>query len=322
MKSVPSANRKSKPFVPGRLGDESGSALVITLLVIATLVGLTLAFSQETGVELDLAGYAADRYRVYLGVQSAVQAALFAVSSDEDRKVDSLKEKWAAFSPGEDFSDRAGEMSISGSLADESGKFNVNTLLNADGGIDPAREQQLLCLFQVLGLEEEQADSLLDWLDADDVERMNGAENAYYRQLSPPYSCGNGPFVTMAQIRRVKGMQEADVDKYLTVYSTGKVNLNTASEEVIGCLSEQMDDRIVGEILSSRREKDFAAVDELKELSEMNDSIFNGIEPFVDVKSSTFSITFDGLYRGTRSKITAVAERSEEQTRLIYWRTE
>ena len=177
-------------------------------------------------------------------------------------------------------------------------------------------------MFQALGLEDAQAASLLDWLDRDEVERMNGAENPYYRQLTPPYPCGNGPFVTRAQIRMVKGMQEADVEKYLTVYSTGKVNINTAPEEVIGCLSEKIDDRLVGEILSSRREKDFAAVDELKELSGMNDSIFNDIEPFVDVKSSTFSTTFEGVYRGTRSKITAVAERSEEQTRLVYWRAE
>ncbi|MBF0257893.1 MAG: general secretion pathway protein GspK [Desulfamplus sp.] len=48
-------------------------------------------------------------------------------------------------------------------------------------------------------------DALLDWLDPDDLVRLNGAENAYYNDIYPPCDPGNGPFKSMSQIFLVKG---------------------------------------------------------------------------------------------------------------------
>lgn len=49
------------------------------------------------------------------------------------------------------------------------------------------------------------ADSLLDWLDPDDLVRLNGAEKEYYNQSYPPCDTGNGPFKSIAQMFLVKG---------------------------------------------------------------------------------------------------------------------
>jgi general secretion pathway protein K len=49
-------------------------------------------------------------------------------------------------------------------------------------------------------------DSILDWLDADDLYRANGAENDYYRSLKEPYDCKNGPLDSVEELLLVKGV--------------------------------------------------------------------------------------------------------------------
>jgi general secretion pathway protein K len=96
----------------------------------------------------------------------------------------------------------------------------------------------------------------MDWRDSDDLHRLNGAENDYYRSLTPPYSAKNGPFDTVEDLLWVRGMssdlfygysdanggreqdsQRAGLREIFTVDSPiDRVNLRTASAEVIHAL--------------------------------------------------------------------------------------
>ena len=51
------------------------------------------------------------------------------------------------------------------------------------------------------------ADSIMDWLDADDLVRLNGAETSYYTDQYPAYHPGNGPFQSMSQLFLIKGFE-------------------------------------------------------------------------------------------------------------------
>src|SRR5215467_1921918 len=85
-------------------------------------------------------------------------------------------------------------------LIDEGGKININR----------ADENLLRRVFTNLGVEEPRrsilVDSILDWIDADDLHRQNGAENDYYLSLSPPYTARNGPLDTVEDLLWVRGM--------------------------------------------------------------------------------------------------------------------
>ncbi len=50
------------------------------------------------------------------------------------------------------------------------------------------------------------ADAIFDWIDQDDLVRLNGAEKKYYHELSSPYEPGNAPFKSMSELFLVKGM--------------------------------------------------------------------------------------------------------------------
>jgi general secretion pathway protein K len=134
---------------------------------------------------------------------------------------------------------------------DEGGKININR----------ADEATLRRVFTNLGIEEPVkailVDSIMDWRDPDDLHRASGAENDYYRSLTPPYTAKNGPFDTVEDLLWVRGMtaelfygygdakgkREENVERLglreiFTVDSPiDRVNLRTASADVIHALT-------------------------------------------------------------------------------------
>ncbi|MFA4916753.1 MAG: hypothetical protein WC560_08800 [Syntrophales bacterium] len=81
-----------------------------------------------------------------------------------------------------------------------------------------------------------QIDSLRDWIDADDLSRINGAEAFYYRGEGLPYTPRNYPLQYMDELKFIKGFDTELYDKiqpYLTMLPNTGFNPNTASDEVL-----------------------------------------------------------------------------------------
>jgi general secretion pathway protein K len=302
----------------------------MTLLVISTLVGLTVNFSEDAGVELSLATYSGGSWRAYQVALAGYHMGRALLAADQDKNVDSLNEDWAKLGPESLPADVLQEATFSGRIIDECGKLNVNRLRNAAGEIDERSQERLTRLFARLGLEETRAIPVLDWLDADDIQRLDGAESDYYQGLSRPYSCANGPFLTPGQLFLVKGLADSANSEgvqrggawlldYLTIYSDGKVNINTVTREVLESLDEGIDSGIADTILNYRKETPFKRIDELKSAIRMNDTVFNRISAVVAVKSSAFLLDIEGRYQDAVSRIRAIVVRDGNKTKLVYW---
>lgn len=302
--------------------------MIITLLVITTLTGLAIAFSEDSNVELHLAAYSLKGFRAGEVARSGIHVALAALDQDENRDMDSLREPWAEL----DKEGFPGDLPEGGALTlrvvDESGKININLLRNDNGEIDESRTQQIRRLFSALGLEESLVEPILDWLDNDDMEQMNGAESYYYRNLPEPYSCGNGPFLTMGQVLLVKGIrnipfredrQSDSILNYLTIYSDGKININTAPVEVLRSLSERMDSALAQAVIDYRKDEDFEQIDDLKRVPGVEGDLYNEIKEGITVKSSAFSLEAQGRFQEVQGRIRAVVLRDPEKMRPIYW---
>jgi general secretion pathway protein K len=311
------------------LKGERGTALVLTLLIIITLAGLTLGFSGESGVELTLAGYMKDSTRAYQLARSGVNIALERLARDEDFNMDTFNEDWRKFGSLPEAEGLVEEgVSFSGGMIDENSKININLLRNSQGEIDEKREAQMRRLFRALGLNEERLNPVLDWLDADDIERQDGAEGYFYQNLEEPYECANGPFLTVGQVLLVRGMRDLDrfgenksksLQDYLTIYSDGKININTASKEVLESLSESMDSALAEAIVEYRKEESFETVDDLSKVPGMDDTVLAEIGEWITVESSTFSIEVHVNCNGAVASIKTVAERNGNKASLIYW---
>jgi general secretion pathway protein K len=80
-------------------------------------------------------------------------------------------------------------------------------------------------------------DAILDWRDADDLKRPNGAEEADYRAAGLKQKPANAPFETVSELARVMGVTPAvyaRIADSLTVHSRQPgINAFTASRDVL-----------------------------------------------------------------------------------------
>ncbi|MBW1766276.1 MAG: type II secretion system minor pseudopilin GspK [Deltaproteobacteria bacterium] len=303
-------------------------ALVITLLIITTLTGLTVAFSEKSSIELSLAGYARDQYRASQIARSGVNIALALLGQDEDKNMDSLREEWSQFG-AESYPEELPEsVFISGGIVDENSKININYLINKDGEIDEQRVDQLIRLFNVLGLKADLVNPILDWLDGDDDERLDGAEKFFYQSLKKPYECANMPLLTIRQIFMIKGIRDIqDFGKkgektlldFLTIHSDGKININTAPGEVLQTLHEDIDGALAQSIIDYRSEEDFLTINDLRNVPGIDELLFDSIKEWLTVKSSAFSIEVEVKNVEAAAGVKAVTLREANKSILVYW---
>jgi general secretion pathway protein K len=310
--------------------ERCGSVLVVTLLILMSLAGLTLDLSDETVLSLSLSGFSRDKFVAGQAARSGARFALHLIASDADKDVDTLDEEWAKFTTVSLSEEIAEGPSLTGRIVDESGKLNVNSILNNEGEIDEKRKSQITRLFGIFGVGEEKAVPILDWLDKDDIERMDGAESYYYQGLEDPYPCGNGSFVTVRQIFLVKGLRDLaikggiegkKVDDYLTIYSDGKININTASPEVLQSMSDKMDASLAEAIVAHRKTSIFRKPEDLQSVPGMNE-VYSGVSPWVTVKSSAFSVFVESAWSGVTSVARGVAAREKDQVKFVYWQVQ
>ena len=97
--------------------------------------------------------------------------------------------------------DPAGSLLRNG-LIDESGRLNLNRLLNFE--LDETQTREMLMFLP--DMTEEVADAILDWIDDDETVRTYGAESDYYTSLEPPYESKNGPLDSIDELLQVAGV--------------------------------------------------------------------------------------------------------------------
>ncbi len=88
-------------------------------------------------------------------------------------------------------------------LQNESSKLNLNNLLRWE---QASPGQGRTSLMQLPGMTEAIADSILDWLDADEQTREFGAETEYYQTLDRPYRSANALPPQLTELLYVKGV--------------------------------------------------------------------------------------------------------------------
>jgi type II secretory pathway component PulK len=122
----------------------------------------------------------------------------------------------------------------------EESRLNINALLTDD------RRGILERLFSSWGLDPVEAqsvvDCLMDWVDADDVKRLKGAEKEDYARDGFPDRPYNRPFRTLDEVALVKGMDHVIAlnpgwKEWFTLWGSGMVDINEASPEVIAAVT-------------------------------------------------------------------------------------
>jgi len=139
-------------------------------------------------------------------------------------------------------------------ITGEGGRLNLNWLV---AGEDPERLEVLRKYLEVKGIDlnerDRMIDCLLDWVDPDNLVRLNGAED------SDDYHPANRYLNRIDELKKVKGWLEFTSvpgwDNDLTLSSNGPIDLTWASRDVLLALPG-MTESIVDNFLQKRRGPD------------------------------------------------------------------
>jgi general secretion pathway protein K len=283
---------------------------------------------------MELSANLRDEMKAYYIAKSGLHLADWVISNDEP-ETDDFTEQWA--SPILPLPIPEGELRWQ--VIDEASKLSLATLLPA-GQEMPDEEffQIFVRLFDILGHDENILDAILDWLDADDIPRgFYGAESNYYRSLKNSYSARNGNpesnyelfmirWVTPAMILGTAEREETigypdGLLNYVTVYPTGKVNLNTASKPVLMALNERISQFEAQLILDSRDLEPFKSFSDVKKTG-ISEQYFNILKKYGSFRSDYFSVTMIGTVGRSKKILNAVFQRQQKTTNLLYYREE
>lgn len=241
--------------------NHNGVALIIVLWVVTLLIVLTFAFSVMVRTEVFSTMTFKERMENRYLAEAGMNRAILEIFYRNDNKA------------GATIADETGVCMVDGSfyeakmtdgfykyaVTDEAGKININLLTDKTALL-------LNNLLVNLGVDKAQADiicdSILDWKDADDLHRLQGAETEYYMSLPEPYKSKDANFDNLEELLLVRGMTrdilfgaegKPPLINYLTVYSSSQaININTASPDVLRAIP-QMTEEMIQSILNYRK---------------------------------------------------------------------
>lgn len=303
--------------------NQRGTALIVTLLVVVILTITVTEFLYETWVDRSLTANFRDGAKGLYALTSAKEAARALITEDfrRDQKngllIDTLKEYWAQPAIAIPLEDTF----MFATIADESSKINLNSLITPGGYPDDKYIAFFRRLLRVLELDENIADYARDWIDANEE---GPAESPYYQSLQHPYRCKNARFDTVEELQMVRGVTPdvfARLRKFVTI-AGGVVNINTAPREVLMALHDDVTGAMADDVLTARAELPFKNKVEIKNLAGF-DALYPEISNLIDVRAAAFSLEASITFNNTRRMAHAIfTNRTAENAELLYFKVD
>ncbi|MEI6206300.1 MAG: type II secretion system minor pseudopilin GspK [Desulfuromonadales bacterium] len=306
-----------------RLHNKSGFALILTLVITALMVAVVVEMIHQVYVDSSLSrGFRDGQQASILAESGAAGGARLLQMALSGRAYTALSDRWATPIKLED---EAGSLEIV--ISEESGKININGLVQPNGEYEPFTQAVLQRLGKRMQLPGDIWSAVADWIDSDDLQRSGGAETPYYRSLKPAYGARNGKLMTVAELSLVKGVTPELVGKlrpHVTIFSDqagaplSTVNINTASKEVLVALDERIDDRMAERIMEERRLQPFKSTAELSRVPGL-DTVAIGLVGKISVKGNLFKITAVGRVKDSGRTVEAVVRLAGGAPEFLSW---
>ena len=112
---------------------------------------------------------------------------------------------------------------------------------------------------------------------------------------------------------------KSPLSSLLTLYSTGRININTAPAPVLRSLASEITDDVAAEILKARQERPFPSIPDIKRVPGITEAVYRKIEGLIDIKSATFSVQSTGEVRGVSRTVWVVLRREQDRIQVLSW---
>lgn len=258
---------KSSLKLPGfpPVDSRRSSILILSLWSVCLLVTFAIILGYGVRGKLALVNRLDENDRLYFIAEAGIKKAILQIRQQPQKNYDALSDTWSnnslefkeidigdgEFSVSyERINERTGLTESMYGLVDEESKINVNKA----GQEILERLFRIICDFDEIEAQELAA-SIIDWRDGDGSLSipLGSAEDSYYRNLEYPYEAKDTDFEVLEEILLVKGADTrifGKIKNYITIYGSGKININTASKAVL--LAVGIGENTAGKILSFR----------------------------------------------------------------------
>ena len=299
---------------------------ILVMVALATILAATIAKRQTNTAENTGYLMRQDQSLLYAKSAEAFFSELLIQDSENGGNIDHLQENWAKPMPAFPVEDGF----VSGRLLDESGKFNLNNLLKADGSVDDSARRWFEKLLQRVGLPAELSQAVIDWQDADDeTTGAMGAESNYYQGLDPSYLASNTRFHQVEELKLVRGFEGKNYDliaPYVTALPEAtKINMNTAAPLLLASIDPKLDVKTLEQELKAKQ-AELAYFNSVEDLWKLN--AFSGIEPqnktdaaaWLDSKSNYFTAQIEVVLSERKRQFSSAMMRKDKQV-TVYSRS-
>lgn len=301
--------------------------MVLWVLTILMVIVLSFSFMVKTDTlsTLSFKGGMERKLLAEAGIERGI-AELYYRNFYRDQTVElEGKEVWKT--DGTPYTGKLGNGYYTVSIADESGKIDINMMNDASAIIFKS-----LLSNSGVSIEDAEiiADSVMDWKDEDDLVRLHGAENDYYSSLPNPYKAKNANFDTVEELLLVKGVtsellygskDKKGIISFLTVSSKmDRINVNAAPKEVLMALPN-MTPELAEAIVNYRQTKEIKTLQEIQGLvggdfSSMSRYITTGGTNMFTIDSSGSKENEKGVYA---IRATVVLTSGGDQTHTVVY---
>lgn len=309
------------------MNKQKGIALITILVMVAlaTILAATIAQRQKFTAQNTAYLMRQNQSLWYAKSAETFFSELLVEDAENAGDADYLQENWAKPMPAFPVEDGY----VTGQLYDESGKFNLNSLVYDSGQVNNAAKQWFERLLTNVGLNAQLSEAVIDWQDADsETIGSMGAEDSYYQGLRNAYLPANSKFHAVEELKMVRGFEG---EKYLqiapyvsaNVVTDAKVNINTAPAIVLASLVESLDVKTVEAVLEQRQQnmEHFSNVDELWSLepfSQAKNENQTALNALLGVQSSYFQAKIEVILSERKRQFQTYLLREDKKVHVLY----
>jgi len=296
-----------------RLSNQCGSALLLVLWALLLLSAAVFAWTAS--IQNDISRHGIDN----LSFEAATMARSGIAISLNPAVTQKTPLPDEELAPGMGFKVR---------VTSEGARLNINWLLR---GEEPMKLAILKQWLERKGLDFAQreafVDCLLDYVDADDVKRLNGAED------EGDYHPANRELRSVDELVRVKGSapltSQPGWQDDLTVYSQGPIDIGGASAEILSLLPGLGDTRI-RQFVQYRQgpdgldgtpdDKIFANLQEIQKFLGLSAAQFNALGGLITYNDPTLLIISEGRSGNLTRQIIVVVRKGNAKPQILSWK--
>lgn len=291
---------------------QKGIALVIVLMIMAIMTAMVVEFASDTYTANASLYNWREAQSLSLAARSGINLAVKVAADNYERYSYTYPGIVVVPVPNvlENF-----EGKVVVKVEDENAKFNLNSLVSPNGTINKVAYESLKRLLVQLGLDEQIADKVTDWIGRNRKMGLgnleSSAKNAYMNSVDELWLIADS-----------KACEK--LVPLVTIYGIGAIyaniiNINTASVPVLMALDDMMTSALAERIINYRSIEPFQSISDIVKVAGFEGPLGQSLIGKITVKASNFHITSEASKDRLKRIIECIVENSGGGFVVRYW---